>query len=164
MFQAETRIEELISKLREQGYRVTPQRAAVVRVLASSQEHPSVEQIYDLVQADFPMTSLATVYKTLAVLKDMGEVFELTIAGQSSRYDGCRPHSHPHLICVDCGRITDLDIAPVGETCEKVAKRTGYRILHHRHDFFGVCPDCAGDSEHREEAHVGARAQQRLVP
>ena len=56
------------------------------------------------------------------------------------------------------------DIAPVGETCEKVAKQTGYRILHHRHDFFGVCPDCLGDSEHRDEAHVGATAQQRLAP
>ena len=74
MSQSETRIEELISKLREQGYRVTPQRAAVVRVLASSQEHPSVEQIYDSVRADFPMTSLATVYNTFKCLRERGSL------------------------------------------------------------------------------------------
>ena len=142
MAEAESRVDGLIHKLRAQGYRVTPQRAAVLRVLASSDEHPSVEQIYDSVRADFPMTSLATVYKALAVLKDMGEVLELSMAGDSTRYDGCRSDSHPHLVCVRCKKIVDLDVDPVGQACEEVEERTGYHVLHHRHDYFGICPDC----------------------
>jgi Fur family peroxide stress response transcriptional regulator len=138
----EARLEGLISKLRQRGYRVTPQRAAVLRVLATSEEHPSVEQIYEMVRADFPMTSLATVYKTLALLRDLGEVFELSIVGGGTRYDGCRPDFHPHLICVRCKRIVDLDAAPGGQGCEDVQERTGYHVLSHRHDFYGVCPEC----------------------
>jgi len=147
MGEAENRLHDLISRLRERGYRVTPQRAAVLKVLTGRDNHPTVEQIYESVRIDLPMTSLATVYKTLAVLKEVGAVCELRIDGRGTRYDGCRDGSHPHLICLCCGRITDLDIAPIGGTIEEVEIQTGYRIVSHRHDFFGTCPDCRNDGE-----------------
>jgi Fur family peroxide stress response transcriptional regulator len=147
MVEAEARMHDLTSRLRERGYRVTPQRAAVLKVLTERDNHPTVEQIYESVRIDFPMTSLATVYKTLAVLKEVGAVCELRIDGGGTRYDGCRNEPHPHLICVRCGEITDLDIAPIGGTIEEVEIRTGYRVVSHRHNFFGTCPDCRGDGE-----------------
>ncbi len=109
MVESQTRLEELIAKLRERGYRLTPQRMAVLKILADSKEHPSAEQIYEQVQVDFPMTSLATVYKTVAVLKEMGEILELSFSDDSSHYDGGRSHPHPHLICIKCKSITDVD-------------------------------------------------------
>ena len=64
----------MIRVVREKGGRLTPQRLAMLKILAKSKGHPSAEQIYDQIRADFPTTSLATIYKTLSLLKDRGEV------------------------------------------------------------------------------------------
>jgi Fur family peroxide stress response transcriptional regulator len=135
-----TRLDDVVAKLRSAGYRITPQRLAIVKILIDSAEHPSVEQIYRRVRKDFPTTSLATVYNTLERLKEMGEVLELAFSG-GSRYDGLNPHSHPHLRCTVCGAIEDLDI-DLGLTAEKVAARRGYADVQHRLEFYGVCPRC----------------------
>ena len=142
MTDSDVRLGALIARLREQGYRLTPQRKAVLKALADSEEHPSVEQIYARVRRDFPMTSLATVYKTVTLLKDMGEVLELGFSDGSNRYDGNKPYPHPHLICVMCRQILDPDINALRDLPQEVAENTGYRVVSHRLDFFGVCPDC----------------------
>jgi len=139
-FQA--RLEELIVRLREQGHRLTPQRMAVLKTLVTDDEHLSVEHIYERVRADFPMTSLATIYKTVAVLKEMGEVLELGFSDDSNRYDGSKPYPHPHLICIKCKNIVDIDISTLDALSQKIAQKTGYRIVSHRLDFFGICPQC----------------------
>jgi Fur family peroxide stress response transcriptional regulator len=99
---AGARLNEIITKLKEQGCRMTPQRLAVVKVLANSEEHLSAEKIYERVKVDFPFTSLATIYKTVTLLKNIGEVMELGFVDDSNRYDGTRPYPHPHLICLKC--------------------------------------------------------------
>ncbi|MBC8448721.1 MAG: transcriptional repressor [Chloroflexi bacterium] len=137
-----TRLDELVTRLRARGYRLTPQRMAVLKILASSEGHPSVEQIYQRVKVDFPMTSLATIYKTVTLLKEMGEVLELGFSGDSSRYDGNKPHSHPHLVCIRCKEILDPDTPSVSGLSEKLAQATGYKIVSHRLDFYGICPRC----------------------
>jgi len=142
MAEPQTRLDELIARLREQGGRITPQRVAVLKVLATSDQHPSAEQIYEHVKTDFPMTSLATVYKTLALLVEMGEILEISFCGDSTRYDGKIARPHPHLICLKCKKIEDLEIVPLDPLSKEVAERTGYCILKYRLDFFGICPEC----------------------
>jgi Fur family peroxide stress response transcriptional regulator len=115
---------------------------AVLRILATSEGHPSVEQIYERVKADFPMTSLATIYKTVTLLKEMEEVLELGFNDGSNRYDGNKPYPHPHLICTRCRSIVDPEVATLSELHQEVARSTGYRIVSHRLDFLGVCPQC----------------------
>lgn len=137
-----TRLDELVTRLRARGYRLTPQRMAVLKILASSEGHPSVEQIYQRVKVDFPMTSLATIYKTVTLLREMGEVLELGFSDDSNRYDGNKPYPHPHLICIKCRNIMDPEIGTLSELPLEVAERTGYRIVNHRLDFFGICPQC----------------------
>lgn len=105
---SQRRFQEMVEGIKAHGMRLTPQRVAVVRMLAFNREHPSVEQIYTAVKSDFPMTSLATVYKTLALLKTLGEVVELAFGDGNKRYDASKPFSHPHLICTQCRRIVDL--------------------------------------------------------
>jgi Fur family peroxide stress response transcriptional regulator len=138
-----TRLDDVVAKLRSAGYRITPQRLAIVKILIDSEEHPSAEQIYRQVQKDFPTTSLATVYNTLERLKEVGEVLELPFSG-GSRYDGLNPHSHPHLRCTVCGAIEDLDI-DLGSAAEEVAAGRGYADVRHRLEFYGVCPRCQGE-------------------
>jgi Fur family peroxide stress response transcriptional regulator len=139
----ETRLDDLVARLRRAGHRITPQRLAIVKILLDSGDHPSVEEIHRQVQKDFPTTSLATVYNTLERLKEMEEVLELP-SGGGSRYDGRNPCPHPHLRCTVCGAIEDLDI-DLGPAAETVAAERGYADVHHRLEFFGVCPRCQRD-------------------
>ncbi len=138
----ETRFNELLTKLKMRGHRLTPQRIAVLRILAASEGHPSVEQVYERVKADFPTTSLATIYKTVTLLKEMGEILELGFGNDSNRYDGNKPYPHPHLICVRCKNIIDPEVAALGELPHQIAQTTGFRIVSHRLDFYGICPQC----------------------
>ncbi|MGC8838836.1 MAG: Fur family transcriptional regulator [Anaerolineae bacterium] len=141
MSSMQDRLDTLIAQLRARGYRLTPQRIAVLKVLVSERSHPTVEEIYRKVKADLPTTSLATIYKVLDLLQSLGEVQELRVEG-SSRYDVWQPLPHPHLICVSCGRIEDLEELPLEAPRDEVERRTGYRILTYRLDFFGLCPQC----------------------
>jgi Fur family peroxide stress response transcriptional regulator len=141
----EARFGELVTKLRDRGHRLTPQRIAVLRILAASEDHPSVEQIYDQIVDQFPTTSLATVYKTVTLLKGAGEVLELGFGNGSNRYDGKRPYPHPHLICTHCGEICDLEAPALSELVQQVSQDVGCQITSHRLDFYGLCSRCQID-------------------
>jgi Fur family peroxide stress response transcriptional regulator len=136
------RLERMLDRLKEQGLRITPQRQEILRILSESVGHPSVEDIHSKVRAKFPTTSLATTYKTVALLKDLDEVLELGFADGSNRYDGNKPYPHPHVICTACRKIMDPDLSMLRDMTEEVARETGFRITTHRLDFFGLCPDC----------------------
>ena len=146
MTDPEVRLEEMIQKLKEQGLRMTPQRLAVLKILAVSDKHPSVEMIYEKVKPVSPTTSLATIYKTVNLLKELGQVVELDFSGESNRYDGNKPYPHPHLICTKCNTVIDPDVDALGELSRDLAKKTGYRIVKQRIDFFGICPRCQENS------------------
>ena len=146
MCDPQVRLETMIKKLKELNFRVTPQRLAVLRILARSEGHPSVENIFKQVKPNFPTTSLATIYKTVNLLKQIGEVVELDFSEESNRYDGNKPYPHPHLICTECKTIVDPDVTTVTELSKELANKTGYKILNHRLDFFGICPHCQSKS------------------
>jgi Fur family peroxide stress response transcriptional regulator len=139
---SEARFEELVSKLREREYRLTPQRIALLRLLAASNGHPSASHLYDQIKEQFPTTSLATVYKTLNVLKELGEVLELGFSDGDNRYDGNKPYPHPHLICIHCHKILDPEVSLAQNLVQEVARSSGYQIVSHRLDFYGICPNC----------------------
>jgi Fur family peroxide stress response transcriptional regulator len=136
------RLDQMLTKLKEQKFRITPQRLAILKILAVSDGHPNVEQIFKQVKADFPTTSLATLYKTVTLLKQLNEVLELGFSNSGNRYDGNRPYPHPHVICTVCGKIVDPETDTVKNISEDIAKRTGYFITDQRIDFFGICPAC----------------------
>jgi Fur family peroxide stress response transcriptional regulator len=142
----QARFEELVNKLREREYRLTPQRIALLRLLAASEGHPSASHLYDQIKDQFPTTSLATVYKTLNVLKEMDEVLELGFSGDDNRYDGNKPYPHPHLICIRCQKILDPEVSLAQNLIQEVAQSSGYQIVGHRLDFYGLCPDCQDDA------------------
>jgi Fur family peroxide stress response transcriptional regulator len=142
----QVRLETMIAKLKKLDFRLTPQRLAVLKILAKSDGHPSVEDIYRQVKPGFPTTSLATIYKTVNLLKEIREVVELDFGGQSNRYDGNKPYPHPHLICTKCKTIVDPDVETLAELSEELAKKTGYEIVNHRLDFYGICPRCKKES------------------
>jgi len=142
MSRPNNRLNRMLESLKQRRFRITPQRIAVLRILASSDAHPSVEQIYEEVKKDFPTTSLATVYKTVTLLKELNEVLELGFPDGGNRYDGNKPYPHPHLICTRCRKIMDPPLDSLEGVTEELTSETGFQITSHRLDFFGICPDC----------------------
>lgn len=136
------RFDKMLEALKRHESRITPQRMAVLKILASSDGHPSVEKIYEQVKRRFPTTSLATVYKTVTLLKELDEVLELGFPEGGNRYDGHKPYPHPHLICTQCKKIIDPDLESLEDVTQELVSETGFRITSHRLDFFGLCPDC----------------------
>jgi Fur family transcriptional regulator, peroxide stress response regulator len=141
MTDPQIRLQQMIAKLKFHNFRITPQRLAVLKILAASQDHPSVERIYEHVKKTFPTTSLATIYKTITLLKEVNEILEIRFS-EGSRYDGNKPYPHPHVICLNCKKIIDPDLMGLGKLTEEAAQRTGFQIMDHRLDFFGICPEC----------------------
>lgn len=145
MADQKTRFEIIIQKLRDNGHKITPQRMAIVEILAKSKGHPSVENIHARIKKDFPTMSLATVYRNIVLIKALGEVLELGFPDGSNRYDGNKPYPHPHVICIKCKKIVDPDLISLDEMKTEVAAETNYKILAHRLDFFGICSDCMAE-------------------
>lgn len=141
------RLTQMLAKLKSHDFRITPQRLAVLRVLAVSEDHPSVEQIYAKVRAEFPTTSLATIYKIVALLRELNELLELGFPGESNRYDGKKPFPHPHVICIKCKKILDPELASFNELKDEITRKTGFNIIHHRLDFFGLCSECQKEGQ-----------------
>jgi Fur family peroxide stress response transcriptional regulator len=115
---------------------------AVLDILVTSDGHPGVEQVYATVRQSFPMTSLATVYKTVTLMKEMGELVEISFGVGGNRYDGNNPKPHPHLICTSCKKIIDTEIVDLDELSRQLAEKSGFLIESPRLDFFGICPEC----------------------
>jgi Fur family peroxide stress response transcriptional regulator len=137
-----SRLPALVKKLKQHGHRLTPQRMAILKIMSESKAHPSVEMVYEKVRADFPMTSLATVYKTVILLKEEGEILELNLGSGGNRYDAAMPFPHPHLICIRCQKIIDLEIQMFNELPLELKQKYGFEITNQRMDFYGVCPEC----------------------
>ena len=141
MSDPEVRFYEMITALKGSDFRLTPQRVELVRLIAGSEGHPSAAQLYARIRRQFPTISQATVYKTLAMLKEMNQVYEIDLR-DDSHYDGNRPLPHPHLVCTRCNKIMDGELEISMAALEKVEKETGYQIMRTQVTFYGLCPDC----------------------
>lgn len=142
-----TRLALLVDRLKALGLRMTPQRLAILRALVMDPDHPTAETLHKAVIDRFPTMSLATVYKTIALLKRHGEIMELEFSGRDNRFDAFNAHPHPHLICTGCGRVVDPylsgpDMPGLDAIISDLSRRTGFAVTSHRLDFHGLCPAC----------------------
>lgn len=137
----QARFDELIATLKEHDFRLTPQRVELVRLIAVSEGHPSAAQLYEQIKRKFPTMSPATVYKTLALLKELGQVMEIDLR-DDSHYDGNRPQPHAHIICMKCNKIVDGEMLLDPEIVTQMENMSGYSILRPQLSFYGLCPDC----------------------
>ena len=101
--------EDIGSKLSQLGYRLTPQRMMILSAIENSDNHISADEIYTQVAAKYPHVNISTVYRTLELLKQLGLVTETAFGGGRVRYHPGNKGHHHHLICRECGAISDLD-------------------------------------------------------
>lgn len=132
----------LRAALESSGQRYTEQRAAVFGFLASTDTHPTADEVFLAVRQDLPAISLATVYKSLETLVGCGLAVKLTYADHSARYDG-RTDPHHHARCVGCGRVLDLvgDVSRE-EIDELRSPEGGFTVTGYRLELSGYCADC----------------------
>ena len=133
-------LEDLVSTLREEGFRITPQRVAILEYLLRTDDHPSAEYIHKVVKKKYPMVSLSTVYKTLDLLKEKKLVSEIEVDGEA-RFDA-HTDAHINLVCMNCGKIDDLDEDSLSDIQTRAAKKSKYLILQGNFELIGYCNDC----------------------
>ncbi|MCM3639054.1 peroxide-responsive transcriptional repressor PerR [Sporosarcina luteola] len=139
---SEVFLKDALVTLKESGVRITPQRHAILEFLISSETHPTADEIYKALEADFPNMSVATVYNNLRVFRNAGLVKELTYGDSSSRFDFVT-HDHYHIICDNCGKIVDFHHPGLEEVEHLASHVTGFEVNSHRLEVYGTCPECA---------------------
>ena len=130
-----------IELLKARNLQVTPQRLAVLRVLAAS-PHSTADEVHRLVHAELGTVSRQAVYDALAALTDRRLLRRIEPAGSPARYEDRVGDNHHHLVCRSCGRMVDVDCA-VGEApCLSPQDGAGYEIDEAEVLYWGRCSDC----------------------
>jgi Fur family ferric uptake transcriptional regulator len=133
---------DIVKKLTEQGYRLTPQRVMIVSAIENSDGHISAEEIYAQVAAKYPQVNVSTVYRTLELLKRLGLVTETDFGEGRVRYHPAGKGHHHHLVCTECGSVIDLDESMLS-SLESMLLREYKFIADLRHlAIFGRCAKC----------------------
>ena len=130
-----------LSFLRKQGYRLTPQRLAILNVLKNFPGHMTPAEIYNQVAPTIPGMTEATVYRTLNFLAGQNLVLVAHLGKGQLVYEYAE-HDHHHLICSQCGDMQEIDHQLLEDLYEQFAHKTGYKIHTIHTTFFGLCPRC----------------------
>ena len=137
---------KIISIFRENNLKVTPQRIAIAKYVLNNKEHPTAKRIYQEIRSTHPTVSLATIYATLRVLKEVGLLQELSLPDGQSRFDpNLEPHAH--LICVKCGDITDWEDPLLSELVSNISDDAHFIVSASGLNLSGVCRKCQEDED-----------------
>ncbi len=138
---ARHRLDDFAARCREGGLAVTPQRLSIIEALLESTDHPKAEQIYETVRGLHPHISLATVHRTLETLCRIGEARKVTVLHDSARYDA-NLTPHQHVVCVECRRVRDIEIANMGQMLGANPALEGFETLGWSLEVQAICEDC----------------------
>ena len=139
-------IEKLKEELKLKGYKLTPQRRAIVNIVIQNKgSHLTAEELYDLVKDECPEIGLATVYRTIQLLEDIGIVCKFNLDDGCNRYelvDEDEIHQHHHLICRECGKVIEVEEDLLDSIEKNVEKQYKFKIENHSLKFVGICHEC----------------------
>jgi len=142
---------ETAHELRQKGYRLTPQRLAVLEVIKAGPGHMTVHQILECLRDRYPTLTVPTVYRILQWLQQVGLVAETDLGGDCHVYEFIADNHHHHLVCVRCRRVVDLPSSFLEPLCQAVQKQYGFVPCLEHVGLFGLCPDCQRGAEHAKE-------------
>jgi Fe2+ or Zn2+ uptake regulation protein len=131
---------ELVARLRESGRRITRERELLLRIIEEN-PHLDAGEIYRRARETLPRIGLATVYRTLNLLKELGLVRTIDL-GENHGHFELRSEDHVHLVCTVCGRVTDV---PVPGALRAAARKRGFVVHRTKLEIFGVCDACVNE-------------------
>ena len=130
--------------LKEKALKFTNQREKILETLYYSQEHLTPEALHQLIKEKYPELNagIATVYRTLAMLEENDIVSSLSFGAQGKKYElGAKDH-HDHMICTQCGEITEFVDEEIEKRQERIAKEFGFAMKDHSMQIYGICKKC----------------------
>jgi Fe2+ or Zn2+ uptake regulation protein len=133
---------------RAAGRRLTSQRRLILEVLRNSDKHLDAETLHDEVKAYDPDISLATVYRTLAVLKEMRLVEEHRLGEEHCHYEQVQSEPHYHFTCLGCGKVIEFDAPLVAQIKQELNEREGVQVTSAHLHLSGYCAQCQMDGLH----------------
>ncbi|MFR5264007.1 Fur family transcriptional regulator [Clostridium sp.] len=138
--------EALKEQFKSKGYKLTPQRRAIVdNILNNNGKHLTAEEIYDEVKKQCPEIGLATIYRTILLLEEMGVIYKLDFNDGCSRYEMANDsdqHRHHHLVCSTCGKVYEVEDDLLEDLENQIESKYGFIIEDHAVKFFGTCKEC----------------------
>jgi len=142
----------IIERLKEKGVALTPQRMAVVEFLSKSTHHPTADEIHKDIQSRYPTMSVATVYSMLELLKELGEIQELSIRKRGKVCFDPNPDIHHHLLCRKCGKVVGIEF-DYPTDCPIIKKQAihGCLIEEVQAYLYGLCPECVKSERKKRE-------------
>ncbi|WP_394836914.1 transcriptional repressor [Pendulispora rubella] len=133
----------LHAHMAKKGLRSTDQRRLIIETFFQAPNHVSIEELLAQVRTQDPRVGYATVYRTLKLLTECGVAFERRFGDGLTRYElADEAHHHDHLICIECGEITEFEEPRIEDLQEEVAAQYGFELKSHKHEMYGVCPKC----------------------
>ena len=133
---------EIAIALKEHGYKLTPQRRAVIKAITSNNDCLNPSEIYARVRSRYAGIGLVTVYRTLDILARLELICELPASGIHRSYTLSAPEHHHHLTCSGCGTVIDFTGHNLSDLENKLSRESGFRIDSHLLEFFGLCQGC----------------------
>ena len=130
--------DSIIARGLAKGLRMTEQRRIVARVIAGSDDHPDVEELYARAARVDPRISVATVYRTVKLFQEAGILERLEFGDGRARYEDAERDHHDHLIDVNTGAVIEFVDPDIEALQERIAARLGYRLVGHRLELLGV--------------------------
>jgi Fe2+ or Zn2+ uptake regulation protein len=131
----------------DKKFRMTEQRRIIFEELKKTYEHPSASDVYEKVKQRLPHISLGTIYRNLEILSSKGIIKRLDMVSGQRRFDA-GVHAHHHIRCISCGRVDDIPTnthTSFGSIITNVKTVSGYDDVGCTVDFYGICPECAGE-------------------
>jgi Fur family ferric uptake transcriptional regulator len=133
--------------LRQKGYRLTPQRELVLEAVTQL-HHATPEQVCSHVQRTASGVNISTIYRTLELLEELGLVRHAHLGHGAPSYHPAGHHEHLHLVCRDCGSITQTGIEVATDLARRLADEAGFDVDLEHFAIYGRCAPC---SAHRED-------------
>ena len=121
--------------------RNTVQCTLVLNAVNELKNHPTADEVYNLIAKEHPSVSRATVYRNLNKLAEEGQLARRVIPGGADRFD-YRTDDHYHVRCLKCDRVSDVDMKRLGDLEKQINDAHGFEINSHDVVFTGICPDC----------------------
>lgn len=136
--------QDVISRLKSNKCRITPQRKIILEVLFSHQNIlMTIDEICDLCQKTNQEINTTTVYRNIELLDSLGLVYSMNVHRHTLAYKLiCHDHHHHHLICTTCGKMTSIDYCPINAELLSLVKNQGYILEDHSLKLFGRCATC----------------------
>lgn len=136
------------------GPRATRQRSAVAAALDDVEDFRSAQDLYGMLRQSGHAVGLSTVYRTLQILSEAGEVDVLRTADGEAVYRRCSQGHHHHLVCRQCARAIEVEGPTVEHWAAAVAGQHGFADIAHTLEIFGTCADCTRTTPRPPEMNI----------